>query len=424
MDLDIYLVGGAVRDELLDRPVKDLDWVVVGASPEILLDQGYQQIGNDFPCFLHPQTKDEYALARTERKSGKGHKGFVCDFGPEISLEEDLSRRDLTINAIAKTKNGEYIDPYGGRADLDARLLRHVSDAFAEDPLRVLRVARFAARYAELGFRVHPDTLKLMQKLVEDGELESLTPERIWKEMSRALEETKPSEFFLVLRACGALKVIMPELDILFGVPQPPQHHPEVDTGDHVMLCIDIARARYNTLIVTWATLVHDLGKGVTPKEEWPKHIRHEINGVPLVQAVSDRFKVPRDFCDLGKLVSEHHLRCHRLLEMRSKSVLRLLESLDAFRRPERLVYFTQACESDARGRLGLENRPYPQKDILIDCGKAGKNVDIKPLLEKGYKGLKLAEQIRRLRIKAIAEYLHEAQEEVQKKAQEKDNEQ
>jgi tRNA nucleotidyltransferase (CCA-adding enzyme) len=278
-----YLVGGAVRDELLGRPVADRDWVVIGASPQQLLSQGFQQIGNDFPCFLHPETKEEYALARTERKTGKGHTGFVCEFGADITLEEDLSRRDLTINAIARTAEGDYIDPYGGRDDLQAGLLRHVSDAFVEDPLRVLRVARFAARFAELGFIVHKDTLSLMRKLVEDGEVSSLTAERIWKEMSRALTESKPSEFFRVLRACGALKIMLPELDALFGVPQPPQHHPEIDTGDHVMLSIDIARQRFDTLIVTWAALMHDLGKGLTPKHEWPKHIRHEIKGVPLV---------------------------------------------------------------------------------------------------------------------------------------------
>ncbi len=406
MEFEVYLVGGAVRDELLDRPVADRDWVVIGASPEDLLSKGFQQIGNDFPCFLHPETKDEYALARTERKSGAGHTGFVCDFGPEITLEEDLSRRDLTINAIAKTSDGEYIDPCGGRDDLKAGTLRHVSEAFAEDPLRVLRVARFAARYAELGFTVHQDTLGLMSQLVKDGELSSLTPERIWKEMSRALTESRPSEFFRVLRACGALKVILPEVDRLFGVPQPPLHHPEVDTGDHVMLSLDIARHRFDTLIVTWAVLMHDLGKGVTPLEEWPKHIKHEIRGVPLVEAVSERFKVPKDFCALGKLVSEHHLRCHKLLEMRPRSIMRLLEALDAFRRPERVKQFAQACEADARGRLGMEDREYPHGDRLVACGQAGKSVDIKPLLGEGYEGLKLAEQIRRIRIKAIAQYM------------------
>jgi tRNA nucleotidyltransferase (CCA-adding enzyme) len=405
MAFDVYLVGGAVRDELLGHPVADRDWVVIGATPEVLLNRGFQQIGKEFPCFLHPQTKEEYALARTERKSRARHSGFVCDFGPDITLEEDLSRRDLTINAIAKTAAGDYVDPFGGRADLQAGYLRHVSDAFVEDPLRVLRVARFAARYAEQGFIVHEDTLSVMRNLVESGDLAMLTPERVWKELSRALSEKTPSEFFRVLRSCGALKVILPELDRLFGVPQPPLHHPEVDTGEHVMLSVDIARQRFDTLIVTWAVLMHDLGKGVTPEVEWPQHIRHEINGVPLVASVSMRLKVPREFGALAKLVSQHHLRCHTLMDMRPRTIMRLLESLDAFRRSERVRYFAQACEADARGRAGMENRDYPQAQHLLACATAAIHVDIKPLLNNGYQGLKLAEQIRRLRIQAIASH-------------------
>lgn len=405
-EIKSYLVGGAVRDALLGRPVADRDWVVVGSSPDKLLAQGFQQIGSDFPCFLHPETKEEYALARTERKSGAGHTGFICDFGPDITLEEDLSRRDLTINAIAQTEVGDYVDPYGGIEDLKNGILRHVSEAFAEDPLRVLRVARFAARYAELGFQVHPETMALMARLAESGELATLTPERTWKEMSRALTEPLPSEFFKVLRSCGALKVIMPELDALFGVPQPAKHHPEIDTGVHVMMVIDIAREKFDNPIVTWGALVHDLGKGVTPEEEWPKHIKHEINGVPLVEQVAKRFKVPRDYTDLGKLVAEHHLRCHKLLEMRPRSIMRLLESIDAFRRPERVRYFAEVCEADARGRLGLENRDYPNGDILIGCTASASKVDTGPLREAGYEGIKLAEQIRRVRIKRIAQYV------------------
>lgn len=404
MEIKSYLVGGAVRDGLLGRPVVDRDWVVVGSSPDKLLAEGFQQIGNDFPCFLHPETKEEYALARTERKSGTGHTGFICDFGPDVTLEEDLSRRDLTINAIAQTETGDYIDPYSGIDDLKNGILRHVSEAFAEDPLRVLRVARFAARYAELGFQVHPETMALMTQLVESDELSALTPERIWKEMSRALTEPKPSEFFNVLRGCGALKVIMPELDVLFGVPQPAKHHPEIDTGEHVMMVIDIARKRFDNPIVTWASLVHDLGKGVTPQEEWPKHIMHEINGVPLVEQVAKRLKVPKDYTSLGKLVSEHHLRCHKLLEVRPRTIMRLLESIDAFRKPERVRLFAEACEADARGRLGFESRDYPNGDILIDCANSAAKVDTGPLLEAGYEGIALAEQIRRIRIKRIAQ--------------------
>lgn len=400
--LEVYLVGGAVRDELLGREVADRDWVVIGATRDELLELGFRQIGSDFPTFLHPETKDEYALARTERKSGRGHTGFVCDFGPHVTLEEDLSRRDLTINAIAKSPDGEYVDPYGGRADLDAGILRHVSAAFAEDPLRVLRVARFAARFGSR-FSVHPETLALMSELVAAGEVSELTPERVWKELSRALTESTPSEFFRVLRSCGALKVLLHELDRLFGVPQPPRYHPEVDTGEHVMQAIDVARARFDTPIVTWAALMHDLGKGLTPESEWPSHTDHEVRGVPLVEAVSDRLKVPRDYKALAKLVAEHHTRCHRLMQMRPKSIVRLLEAVDAMRRPERLTWFVQACEADARGRLGLEERDYPQSARLLECGAAARAVDIRPLLSKGYEGLKLAEQIRRLRIAAVA---------------------
>ncbi|WP_317929109.1 multifunctional CCA addition/repair protein [Halioxenophilus sp. WMMB6] len=406
--LKAYLVGGAVRDELLGLALADRDYVVIGALPEQLLQLGFQQVGKDFPVFLHPQTKEEYALARTERKSGVGYGGFVCDFGPEVSLEEDLQRRDLTINAIAKTEQGDYVDPYGGRRDLAERTLRHVSPAFAEDPLRVLRVARFAARFARLGFTVHPSTLALMTELSSSGELATLTPERVWKETQRALTEATPSEFFRVLRACGALAQLFPELDALFGVPQAVEHHPEVDSGLHVMLSIDLASQLFDNAQVSYAVLVHDLGKGVTPQREWPQHIDHERKGLPLVDAMSQRFKVPKDYAALGRLVCEHHLRCHRMLEMKPGSVVALLEALDAFRRPERVALFAAACEADARGRKGRADEAYPQAQLLLDSMAEARQVDVKPLLAKGYRGAELTEPLRQARISAVATLLNQ----------------
>ena len=400
-----YLVGGAVRDELLGLSISDRDWVVTGATIEELLAAGYQQVGRDFPCFLHPQTKEEYSLARRTLSEGSKTSDISYEFGEDVTLEEDLFHRDLTINAIAKTVEGQYFDPYGGREDLRSGLLRHVSDSFADDPLRVLRVARFAARYSGLGFRVHEETLDLMKQLVESGALASIPPERLWKETVRALNEPSPSIFFRMLRDCGALWALIPELDRLFGVPQPVLHHPEVDTGDHIMLVIDNARERFDTPIVTWAALLHDLGKGLTPSEEWPRHIRHEINGVPLVNSVCERFCVPTNFRALAKLVAEHHLRCHKCMEMRPRSVMRLLEALDAIRRPERLVFFSQACEADAKGRKGLEHRPYPQAEFLRACNEAARGIDIATLIQQGYQGKSLVEQIRRKRIAAIAGY-------------------
>lgn len=400
--VEVYLVGGAVRDELLGRPVADRDWVVVGAAPQQLLARGFRQVGRDFPCFLHPDTQEEYALARTERKAGRGHTGFICDFGPQVTLEEDLARRDLTINAIARAADGRYIDPYGGRADLQARVLRHVSEAFVEDPLRVLRVARFQARLAPLGFRVHPDTLALMRRLVESGELAELTPERVWKEIARALVEPAPSAFCRVLRDCGALRVLLPEIDVLFGVPQPAAHHPEIDTGEHVMLVLECARALSDEPAVAWAALLHDVGKGLTPPAAWPRHIGHEQAGVPLVRAVCGRLKVPRAWTELAVLACEYHLLCHRLQELRPATVMRLLERLDAQRRPQRLAQFALVCEADARGRLGLGERDYPEARLLLALADATRGVDVQPLLEQGLRGQALAAGLRRQRIAAI----------------------
>lgn len=401
---ETYLVGGAVRDELLGLTIADRDWVVVGATPEAMLELGFEQIGKEFPCFLHPVTKEEYALARTERKSGSGHTGFVCDFSPDITLEEDLIRRDLSINAMAKASDGTIIDPYGGRQDLQHGILRHVSDAFIEDPLRVLRVARFAARFAPHQFKVNQSTLELMQQLATNGELETLTAERVWKEVSRALTEPVPSEFFQVLKSCHALAAIMPELDELSGVPQPAEHHPEIDTFGHVMLCIDYAKQTFDELIVTFATLLHDLGKGKTPEEEWPRHIKHEFRGVPLVKKVCKRLRTPKEFANLARLVAEHHLKCHTLPQLKPASALKLLEALDAFRKPERVILFSKACESDARGRLGLESREYSSPKLLVQYYRAAQQVATQPLLEQGFQGEALGEEIRQRRVQAIQE--------------------
>jgi len=418
---DTYLVGGAVRDELLGLPVADRDWVVVGATSEVLLSLGFIPVGADFPCFLHPQSKEEYALARTKRNSlvsgaglgaGSNNTGqhYINDFSPEVTLEQDLLNRDLTINGMAKSMDGVLIDPSNGYEDLQQRVLRHVGPTFCDDPIRVLRVARFAARYQHLGFTVHTTTQELMAEMVTAGELNHLTPERVWKEIYRALSSPKPSVFFQVLRDCGALEALMPELDCLFGVPQPAEHHPEIDSGLHVMMAVDQARQRFDEPQVTWAAVMHDLGKGVTPKQEWPRHIGHEQTGVPLVAAVCARFNVPKDYRELARLVAEHHLRCHRLLEAKPKGIMALLEALDGLRRPQRVQRFAQACTADALGRLGREQAEYPQAALLESCLEAATEVDIKPLLAKGYSGEALADQIRQLRIAAIRNYLKHRQ--------------
>ncbi|WEW99759.1 multifunctional CCA addition/repair protein [Pseudomonas nitroreducens] len=403
--MQIYKVGGAVRDRLLGIPFSDTDWVVVGASADEMLAQGYRPVGADFPVFLHPKTGEEYALARTERKSGRGYGGFTFYASPDVTLEDDLIRRDLTINAMAEDNDGKVIDPYHGQEDLEARLLRHVSPAFAEDPLRVLRVARFAARYAPLGFSVAPETLALMRELSESGELEALTAERSWKEISRALMESRPDVFIQVLRDCGALAVLMPEVDALFGVPQPPQHHPEVDTGEHVLAVLRECAQYDQPLSVRWACLVHDVGKGETRKEDWPKHHAHEHLGLPLIDALNARFKVPRDCQELARLVGEYHTHCHRALELRPTTVLELLQSFDVYRRPQRFEEFLAASEMDARGRHGLEDRDYPQAEYLRGAAQAARTVAVQPLLEKGYKGAELGEALKRERLNALKAY-------------------
>lgn len=406
--MQIYKVGGAVRDRLLGRPVTDIDWVVVGASSDEMLARGYRPVGADFPVFLHPQSGEEYALARTERKSGRGYGGFTFHASPEVTLEEDLTRRDLTINAMAEDEQGRVIDPYGGQADLEARLLRHVSPAFAEDPLRVLRVARFAARYAGLGFRIAAETLALMRQLAESGELQALTPERSWKEISRALMEPNPEVFIQVLHDCGALAELIPEVEALFGVPQPAAHHPEIDTGVHVLSVLQQCARHRQPLSVRWACLLHDLGKGLTSEADWPRHIAHEARGVPLIDAVNQRFRVPRDCQELARLVGEYHTHAHRALELRPNTLLELLQSFDVYRRPQRFEEFVAASEMDARGRLGLEQRDYPQAAYLLGAAQAARAVSVKPLVEKGLKGAELGEALKRARLAALKAYKEE----------------
>lgn len=395
-----YLVGGAVRDELLGLPTKDRDFVVVGSTPEAMLEQGFEPIGKDFPVFLHPESKEEYALARTERKSGKGYHGFVFKADPSISLEDDLSRRDLTINAIAKDQNGQLIDPFGGQQDIQNKIIRHVSPAFAEDPVRVLRVARFMSRLSHLGFTVHPETLALMKHLVDEGEMETLVAERVWQEIKNALNQITPSAFFMTLRECGALKKLLPEIDCLFGIPQTKKWHPEVDTGIHAMLAIDQAKDLAND--VAYAVMVHDLGKGITPVDVLPSHRGHEMAGVPLVKAVSKRLKVPNHYKKLALLVCQWHLHSHTIMELRAKTVEKLFSRLNAYRQPKLLEKFVQACQADATGRWGEEFQLYPQADYIRELFKAARSIDKQPLFERGYEGQELGDQIRQLRISAI----------------------
>ncbi|MFL6652907.1 MAG: multifunctional CCA addition/repair protein [Sulfurifustaceae bacterium] len=406
MSFEVYLVGGAVRDKRLGVPVMDRDYVVVGATADELVARGFKPVGADFPVFLHPETNEEYALARTERKSGHGYKGFTVYAAPDVTLEDDLRRRDLTINAMAETLDGRLIDPFGGARDLEQKVLRHVSPAFAEDPVRILRVARFAARFAARGFTVADETIALMRNMVESGEVDHLVPERVWAELARALGEDTPSRFFEVLRACGALARLFPELEALYGVPQPPQHHPEVDTGVHVMMVVDQAARLSSDKRVRFAALVHDLGKGATPPAEWPRHIGHEARSVKLIEQLCARFRVPNDYRELAVLVARHHGLCHRLFELRPATVLDLLEALDAFRRPERVDEYATACEADARGRAGLEANPYPQRARLLGALAAARAIDTAGIAaqaaRQGLAGEAVGARIREERLRAI----------------------
>ncbi len=407
--MQVYLVGGAVRDAQLGIPHKERDWCVVGSAPQELEALGYRRVGKDFPVFLHPETKEEYALARTERKTAPGYHGFEFDCSPGVTIEEDLQRRDLTINALAQDEDGQLIDPWGGLDDIENRVLRHVSDAFAEDPVRVLRVARFAARFHHLGFTIADETMSLMQRMVEGGEVEALVPDRVWKETELALSGRKPRVFIETLRTCGALRILYPEVDALFGVPQPAQWHPEIDTGLHVMMVLDQAEKISADLEVRFAALVHDLGKGTTPASKLPSHPGHELRGCQLIRRMAERLPVPNACRDLGLLVSEFHTHVHRAVELRPKTILKVLERTDAFRRPERFEQFLHTCEADARGRGGLEDRDYRQADLFRGAHAAAASIDAGAVANASEAG-KIPRAIRRERERAIAAFRKSAQ--------------
>ena len=402
--MDIYLVGGAVRDKLLGRPVVDRDWVVVGATPDDMLAAGYKPVGKDFPVFLHGDTKEEYALARTERKTGRGYHGFAFHADPGVTVEQDLERRDLTINAIAEADDGHLVDPFGGVRDIETRTLRHVSPAFAEDPVRLLRVARFAARYAPLGFTVADETMALMRRMVDDGEIDHLVAERVWAETRKALAEPMPQVFLRVLRDSGALRVLFPEVDALYGVPQRPEFHPEVDTGIHIELVLQAAaKLAPGDALVGWCALTHDLGKALTPADVLPRHIMHEQRGVEPVRALSARLKVPSDYATMAEVVCRQHLNAHMAFELRPTTVLKLLEDVGSLRRPERLETFLLACMADKRGRLGSDDADYPQADYLRACRDAAAAVTSKPFVDQGLQGPAIGEAMKRAQVAAIA---------------------
>lgn len=400
---DTFLVGGAVRDRLLGLDVNERDWLVVGCPAAEMENLGFRIVGNDFPVYLHPESNEEYALARTERKVGQGHLGFQTTANEKVTLEEDLARRDLTINAIAEGVDGVLYDPYNGKKDISDKVLRHVTGAFREDPLRVLRVARFAARFYYLGFTIAPETRKLMAEMGQSCELETLPAERIWRETEKALATKNPRIFFETLRDCGALNRIFPEVDALFGIPQRPEYHPEVDTGLHTMLALDQICQKTNNTRMRFATLVHDLGKATTPKDLLPRHHGHELRSAELTEKLCKRLKIPNDYKKLAVKVARYHLHCHRALELKPSSLEELLSNLDAWRTNDYLTGFVNCCLADARGRTGLENRPYPQFEFLLECAKAAKNIDVSLLREQGLEGEKLGEAIRQARIRALS---------------------
>ncbi|WP_038052732.1 multifunctional CCA addition/repair protein [Thioalkalivibrio sp. ALJ1] len=406
--MQTYIVGGAVRDRLLERPFSERDYVVVGSTPEAMEAAGFRPVGRDFPVFLHPETHEEYALARTERKTARGYHGFQFNASPEVTLEDDLERRDLTINAMAEDHDGTLIDPYGGQADLEARQLRHVSPAFAEDPVRLLRVARFAAQLAPWGFEIADDTRTLMRELVTSGEVDALVPERVWAECEKALKSPAPRRFLEVLREAGALAVLFPEIERLFGVPQPARYHPEIDTGVHTLMVLDQATRLSDTPEVRFAALVHDLGKGTTDPDILPSHHGHEERGVDLIRALAERLRIPNRYRDLAVRVARYHGLVHRVFELRPKTVMKLVDGLDVLRRPENVEPFLLAVEADFRGRTGWEDKPYPQADAVRTAVAAAQGVQPQALIAEGYKGKALGEALRRERIQAIANALGE----------------
>jgi tRNA nucleotidyltransferase (CCA-adding enzyme) len=405
--MNIYCVGGAVRDELLGLPIQDRDYVVVGATPEAMTQAGYKPVGKDFPVFLHPSTHEEYALARTERKTAKGYKGFHVHAAPDVTLEQDLARRDLTINAIAKSTDGTLIDPFHGQRDIQAKILRHVSDAFVEDPVRILRLARFAARFT--AFTVADDTMQLMREMVDAGEVDALVPERVWQELAKGLMEAKPSRMFEVLRSCGALARIFPELDRLWGVPQPPKHHPEIDTGVHVMLVVDYAAQQGFSLPVRFAALTHDLGKGTTPQDILPRHIGHEVRSVSLLKDVVKRLRVPNDCKELATIVAQFHGKLHAVANMKTSTLLHFLMELDAIRQPQRFQLFLQACESDSRGRTGLENCPLPEAALLQEALAAVMQVDAGKIAQQYTQPEQIKQAVFEARLAALEQSHHQA---------------
>lgn len=404
--MQIFLVGGAVRDKLLDYPVIEHDWVVVGASPQEMLSQGYKQVGKDFPVFLHPETGDEYALARTEKKSGQGYYGFEVYADKEVTLEQDLLRRDLTINAIAMDAQERLFDPYNGQSDIQKRILRHVSPAFSEDPLRVLRVARFAARYHHLGFSIAPETRELMQQIAHSGELKALAAERVWKETYRALEEKSPQVYFQVLKDCGALESWFPEISALWGIPNPPKWHPEIDTGVHTMMVLEQAAKLSNSPVTRFAALCHDVGKAESPKENLPSHVGHEKKGVPIIAKLCRRLKTPTEYEQLAKIASEFHLHLHRIDTLKGSTIVKLLERSDAFRKPARFEQFLQVCEADFKGRTGFEEKEYPQAAIVQQALKLCQTIQPQELIKQGYSGKKLGEEIHRERVSLVKHLL------------------